>query len=178
MTTGNIVTTVQRQFMEAMGRVAEFWGAPASVGSLYGAIYCAPKPVSLDELVEQVGVTKGAISLNVRALERLGLVRWVSRVGDRKDYYEAEPDFWNVVRGILRERRNRDFERALSAVRACAEILGKAGKDDREVSFLKDRVDNVVRFFGALDRVVATILALDDLGSGTLGGLFGKRRRT
>jgi DNA-binding transcriptional regulator GbsR (MarR family) len=177
MNSEDLMATVQGQFMEAMGQVAEFWGAPRSVGSLYGAIYCSAKPASLDELVGRVGVTKGAISLNVRALERLGLVRWVSRVGDRKDYYEAEPDFWKVVRGILRERRNRDFDRALSAVRGCAEKLGKASKGDGDLSFLKERVDSIVTFFGALDRIVATILALDNLGKGTFGNLFGKRRR-
>ncbi|NJN53344.1 MAG: helix-turn-helix domain-containing protein [Anaerolineae bacterium] len=86
------------------------------MGALYGSIYLSPQPVSLDELVEQVGVSKGAVSTNVRTLERLGMVHKHLEVGDRKDYYTAETDFWKVIRGVLREREQQEFDLALRAV--------------------------------------------------------------
>ena len=87
-----------------MSRITHFWGFPKAMGAIYGAIYLSPQSVSLDELVELVGVSKGAVSTNVRLLERLGMVHRQVQVGDRKDYYLAETDFWKVARTLLKER--------------------------------------------------------------------------
>src|SRR5512139_2675922 len=94
----------REHFLQGVSRISAFWGFPKAMGAIYGALYLSPQPLSLDELVEQVSVTKGAVSTNVRALERLGMVHRRIQVGERKDYYIAETDFWKIVKGILRER--------------------------------------------------------------------------
>ena len=58
----------QEHFIQGMSRISNFWGFPRAMGAIYGAIYLSPAPVSLDELVEQVGVSKGSVSTNVRQL--------------------------------------------------------------------------------------------------------------
>ena len=73
------------------------------MGTIYGVIYLSPDLVGLDELVEQAGVSKGAVSTNVRTLERLGMVHKKMKFGDRKDYYTAEADMWKIVRGVLKD---------------------------------------------------------------------------
>ncbi len=103
-------------FILGMSRISHFWGFPKAMGAIYGAVYLAPEPISLDELVELSNVTKGAVSTNVRSLERLGMVHRIVRIGERKDYYTAETDFWKVIRGILREREKSEFDRSLRSV--------------------------------------------------------------
>ncbi|MGD0610775.1 MAG: hypothetical protein ABSB41_04615 [Anaerolineales bacterium] len=70
--------------------------------------------MSLDELVAQTALSKGVISTHVRGLARLGLIHPASHLGDRKDYYRAETDFYRAVRAILNARRNSDFDRAVA----------------------------------------------------------------
>jgi DNA-binding transcriptional regulator GbsR (MarR family) len=50
------------------------------------------KPLSLQEMADQLGVTKAAVSIRIRALERMGLCVKVSRIGDRRDYYQLAED--------------------------------------------------------------------------------------
>jgi len=147
------------------------------MGALYGAIYLSPTPLTLDALVEQVGITKGAVSTNIRSLERLGMIYKQFKTGDRKDYYIAETDFWKIARGILKERGKNEFNLALKTVGESMDILKKAklNKDETELSeFYQGRMNEMKKFFDSLDSLVATVLALDELRLNTIKKVFGK----
>ena len=108
---------IKQEFTEGLSQISRFWGFPKGMGAIFAALYISPNPLSLDEIVEQTGLTKGAVSTEVRALARLGLVHRSSKLADRKDYYEAETDFYKSIRSILKERQNSEFDRAVSSVR-------------------------------------------------------------
>ncbi len=160
-------------FIQGMSRISHFWGFPKAMGSIFGAVYLSPQPVTLDDLVAQVGVTKGAVSTNIRSLERLGMVHKQIQVGDRKDYYVAETDFWKIVRGVLREREKNEFDQALRTVGDSLALVEKAGPEEAELAgFYRERMGALQRFFDRLDKLVATLLALEDLRQGTMQRLF------
>jgi DNA-binding MarR family transcriptional regulator len=149
------------------------------MGAIYGAVYLSPQPISLDELVELVNVTKGAVSTNVRHLERLGMVHKIVRIGERKDYYTAETDFWKVIKGILREREKSEFDRALRSVDGSLAVLGTkaarglSGEDAQLDGFYRQRMAAMQGFFRSLDQLVAVVMAFDNLKSATFGKLLG-----
>ena len=80
-----------RQFIERMGLAIERLGLTRNFGRLFGLLMVAERPLSLDEMVERLGVSKASVSTNARACEELGLARQVGVRGDRKDYYEIAP---------------------------------------------------------------------------------------
>jgi len=163
------ITQIKQSFVEGMSGISQFWGFPKGVGAIFGALYLSPSPLSLDELVEQTGLTKGAISTNVRALARLGLIHPVNRLSDRKDYYQAETDFYKAIRAILKERQNNEFDRAVASVRDTLEKLESgAGKTDEERAFLTERVRALKDFFDALDALTSAVSRLDNLGLNTV----------
>ena len=169
------LSEARTNFIEGMSRISDFWGFPKAMGAIYGAIYLSPFPISLDELVAQVGVSKGAVSTNVRQLERLGMVHKHFQLGDRKDYYTAETDFWQLVKNVLREREKNEFARALSTVEESLEMVkGTSEQDNDLAAFYEVRLDNMKRFFDTLDNLVATLLALDELRLKTFQQLFNK----
>lgn len=170
--------SVRRDFIEGMSRVAAFWGLPKAMGATYGALYLSPEPMSLDDLVEQVGVTKGAVSTNVRHLARLGMVHQHVRLGERRDYYSAEGDFWKIVKGVLREREKAEFDRAIATVSHCLDAVGAAKPAADAVPLAlhyQERLAHMQGFFHSLDSLVATIMRLDDLRHGSMQALFRKR---
>ena len=172
------IEDIQARFIQGVARIAAFWGFPKAMGAAYGAIYLSPKPLSLDDLVQIVGVTKGALSVHMTQLERLGLVHRDSRPGDRKDYFSSDSDFWGVVRGILREREQREFDRALRTVSECLALLDQAkrvGRGTAELTFYRDRIVAMQRFFQAVDRIVGAILAVEDFRVAALGRFLGRR---
>ncbi len=176
------LTAAREEFIQGMSRISHFWGFPKAMGAIYGAIYLSPTPLSLDEIVAQVGVTKGAVSTHVRALERLGMVHRQIRLGDRKDYYEAEKDFWRVIKGVLREREQQEFDLALRTVNNSLEMVDQAASEasieeaEQELAaFYKERMENMQRFFNSLDNIVAMLLALDSLRLNSVSKLFGSK---
>ena len=160
---------VKQNFVEGMSGISQFWGFPKGVGAIFGVLYLSPEPRSLDDLVEQTGLSKGAISTNVRMLSRLGLIHPVNRLSDRKDYYEAETDFYKAIRAILRERQNNEFDRAVASVRETLEKLeSDTGAMDAERAFLTERVRALKDFFDALDSLSSAVARLDGLGLNTI----------
>lgn len=158
---------IKQNFVEGLSSISQFWGFPKGMGAIFAVLYLAPNALSLDEIVEQAGLTKGAISTNVRALSRMGLIRSVTRFGDRKDYYEAETDFYKSIRAILKERQNSEFDRALDSVKVTLDKL-ESGESDPERVFLKERVRALNSFFNTLDTLFSAIARLDSLGASTI----------
>jgi DNA-binding transcriptional regulator GbsR (MarR family) len=161
---------LKQDFIEAVSQISHFWGFPRGVGAVFGVLYLAPDPLSLDEIVEQTGLTKGAISTNVRALARMGLVHRSSRLGDRKDYYVAETDFYAAVRSILSERQNVEFADSIQAIRRTLEQLKSArgSMDESERAFLVARLQALQDFFDAIDSLTRAVIKLDKLGIGNV----------
>ena len=172
------LSKARENFIQGISRISNFWGFPKAMGAIYGAIYLSPVPLTLDDLVEQVGVSKGAVSTNVRQLERLGMIHKHLILGDRKDYYSAETDFWKIIKGILREREQAEFDTALRSVGDSLKMVQTAeiSPEDAGIAlFYEGRMQNMYNFFTTLDNIVATALALEELRLGTIGKLFSRQ---
>ena len=166
-----------RQFIERMGLAIERLGLTRNFGRLFGLLMVAERPLSLDEMVERLGVSKASVSTNARACEELGLARQVGVRGDRKDYYEAEADFWKIIKGVLREREQSEFDLALNTVNESLALLDGAHPAESDVdlaAFYKERMEGMERFFNTLDNLVATLLAFDEMRLNALLKLIGK----
>ncbi len=163
---------VKESIVEAMGRITSFWGFSKIMGQLYGLLYLSPNPLTLDEMADSISVSKGNISINIRALERWNMVRTVWVKGDRKDYYEAETDFWKIVRGVLREREKKEFDQALSSVSnnlKKAEEAHKTLKNSADTVFAIERLKKLEDFISTMDKFVGVLLTLEDLKRNFLG---------
>jgi len=86
-----------RQFIERMGLAIERLGLTRTFGRLFGLLLVAERPLSLDEMVDRLHVSKASVSTNARDCEELGLARRVGVRGDRKDYYEIAPGAFESV---------------------------------------------------------------------------------
>jgi len=160
------LTQLKQDFTESLSQISRFWGFPKGMGAIFGVLYLSESPLSLDEIVEQTGLTKGAVSTEVRTLARMGLVHRSTKLGDRKDYYEAETDFYASIRSILKERQSGEFDRALRGVRQTLDALesGAVTGDKAEVKFLYERVKALQDFFNAIDSLTNAVIKLESLG--------------
>jgi len=162
---------IREGLMEAMGRITSFWGFSKIMGQLYGLLYLSPKPLTLDEMSESLSISKGNVSINIRALERWNMVKTVWVKGDRKDYYEAEPDFWKIVKGVLREREKKEFDLALDSVSKLLHKSEAAQKHSKnaETAFAIERLKRLEDFIQTMDKTVGVLLTLEDLKRNLFG---------
>ena len=162
---------VRHGIMDTLGRITSFWGFSKIMGQLYGMLYLSAAPMTLDEMAESLEISKGNVSINIRALERWNMVRPVWVKGDRKDYYEAETDFWMIIRGVLKEREKKEFDQALAAIgriRQKSEAILKKEKS-ADTAFALDRLKKLEDFIKTMDQLVGVLLTLEDLKRNFLG---------
>jgi DNA-binding transcriptional regulator GbsR (MarR family) len=160
------LSQLKQDFTEGLSQISRFWGFPKGMGAIFAVLYISPNPLSLDEIVGQTGLTKGAISTEVRTLARMGLVHRSSKLADRKDYYEAESDFYKSIRSILKERQNSEFDRAIQSVHETLKELeaGSVSGDQAEVQFVYERIKALQEFFDAIDTLSKAVIKLESLG--------------
>jgi HTH-type transcriptional regulator, glycine betaine synthesis regulator len=164
------LTQIKQDFIEGLSHISRFWGFPKGMGAIFAVLYLSPAPLSLDEITTQTGLTKGAISTEIRSLARMGLVHRSTKLGDRKDYYQAEVDFYQSIRSILKERQSTEFDRAVRSVKETLEKLetGKVSGDEAEKQFVLERVRALQEFFDAIDSLTRAVSKLDSLGLTTV----------
>ena len=90
------------KFIEAGGSTTHSFGLGRLIGQIYALLYLAPAPLALEEIALQLGVSKASISVTIRQMESWQAVHKIWVKGDRRDFYECEPDFRAIIRqGIL-----------------------------------------------------------------------------
>jgi DNA-binding transcriptional regulator GbsR (MarR family) len=167
------ITKIKKDFTEGLSQISRFWGFPKGMGSIFAVLYLSPAPLSLDEIVEETGLTKGAISTEIRALARMGLVHRSARLADRKDYYEAEADFYAAIRSILKERQNNEFDRAVRSVKETLRIMEENWVENEEWNFVYERVQALQNFFDAIDSLTKAVVRLESLGISNVTKILG-----
>ena len=158
------LTQIKKDFTEGLSQISRFWGFPKGMGAIFAALYLSPAALSLDEIVQQTGLTKGAISTEIRALARMGLVHRSAKLGDRKDYYSAESDFYAAIRSLLKERQNTEFDRAIRSVKETLAKMDANWVDNPEWNFAYQRVQALQDFFDAIDSLTNAVIKLESLG--------------
>lgn len=123
------VLEARREVVDALANSAEIYGAKPSYGRLYGILYFAREPLSLDELAERSGYAKSTVSTTMSTLERFQLVRRRSIPGEgKRAYYEAEEDLWSACQQFLNQVVRREIETMTRALeQAEAELEASDG---------------------------------------------------
>ncbi len=103
----------------------------------------------------------------------MGLVHRSTKLGDRKDYYEAEADFFASIRSILKERQNSEFDRAVRSVKDTLTKMDENWVEDNEWKFVYERVQALQEFFDAIDSLSKAVIKLDKLGLSNVTKILG-----
>lgn len=158
--------TAQDSMLDGLGQLSDYLGFSKVMGQLYGALLLSGDPLSLDDLVDLLDISKASVSMNLRTLEHMGMVRqvWVRGRGGRRKYYEAETDFWQIISNILAGREMRDLERALHVMDENIERLSTAmphmdAEDQRLAELYIERIQQMQGLFRFAQLIITTILS-------------------
>jgi DNA-binding transcriptional regulator GbsR (MarR family) len=111
---------------------ANSFGLPKSYGQIYGLLFCRDQPLSMDEVIELLQISKGSASQGLRALRQLGAVSSVFEPGDRKERFVAEIRLRKLVGGFLREQADPHLDKGVGRLKQIETLLGNL---DNKVSF-------------------------------------------
>jgi DNA-binding transcriptional regulator GbsR (MarR family) len=160
----------KRRFIEAGGNTTQAFGLGQMIGRVFSLLYLTARPLALEEIAAGLSISKGSASVAVRQLAGWQAVRPVWVPGDRRDFYEAETDFGQIVReGLLPAVRKKlqsagaQIGRTLAAeeagrqAREDGEGLGEIG-DREELEELRRRLRTAAKLHQRLDGLLANKL--------------------
>lgn len=146
----------RRLLVEALGIQSDFWGLGRITGEIYAVLYIAPTAMSLAGLASALGVTKGAVSVAIRRLEALRMVQRQHQPGDRRVFFVATVDFWDIARQVLRQRYEPAFARAFQLLAESIQAADTAGDQ-----VLAERLRALQRFYDLLDQLATVLLTVE-----------------
>jgi DNA-binding transcriptional regulator GbsR (MarR family) len=149
----------------ATGTLADGLGAAAAASGIltqqqariFGLLYLAPGPLSLDDIAAELSQSKSNVSLNIRVLVEWHLVRRRPVAGSRRDHYEAATDFFRAMQEIFERRFRWTVRQVLAAV---ADTRAAASAESRRAlpADLEDRLARLEAFFGLVDAGIAAFV--------------------
>ena len=153
------LTEEQQKFIHTWGTFGTNWGINKTMAQLHALLLISPDALSTEEMMETLQISRGNANMNARALVEWGLATKEMVTGDRRDFYGAKKDIWEVARQIAKQRRTRELEPVIEAVVA----LKKTGKNKKENEELMKRVSRycigfTIYFFDLESRFVSLIL--------------------
>lgn len=116
----NRLRQAREEFVAQWGALGTQWGINRTMAQIHALLMTAPEPISTDEVMEELQISRGNAHSNLKELVAWGLVRIVVRKGDRREYFEAEKDVWKIFTTVARERKRREIDPALDVLRKCA----------------------------------------------------------
>ena len=105
------------QFVAHFGEMGSRWGINRTVGQIYALIFISQRALNADEIAEALEFSRSNVSMGLKELQSWRLVRLRHLPGDRREYFEAPSDVWEIFRMLAEERRRREVEPTLSMLR-------------------------------------------------------------
>ena len=136
------LSSLQQQVVDFFVDGVRVLGLPRSLGEIYGLLFITPDPLSLDDLVTKLGISKGSASQGLRTLRTLGAVREVDGNGDRRTYYEPAVDLKRLAGGFIREQVRPHLESGKTKLKHLSETATET-VDPIEREFLNDRIERL-----------------------------------
>ncbi len=159
LTTGdsrNRLDPIQESLISFFVDGVKLLGLPPSVGGIYGLLFSSREPLALDDLVNQLDISKGSASQGLRMLRQIGAVSEIAKEGERRTYFQAEQQLKQLVGGFIKQ----EIRPHLSSGKEKAQNLDTMIKDIDDVElkqFYEEQIQQVNRWL-AKARLVLPIL--------------------
>lgn len=146
------------KFIQSWGTLGSSWGINKTMAQIHALLLVSNQPISTEDIMEQLKISRGNANMNLRALIDWGIVSKESKIGERKEFFVADKDIWAIARQITRERRKREIEPLLKVLTELKEVEG----DEDETTEFIELVGELDDFTGKVDGVFNKFLKSDE----------------
>ena len=127
------------------------------MAQIHALLLLSPGPISADEVMEQLKISRGNANMNLRALIDWGLVYKELKPGERREYFVAEKDMGQVVKQIIIQRKKRELEPMVRLLDELSEVEG----DSEEAQTMRKVVNDLKLFSNKADRALDALVKAD-----------------
>ncbi len=149
------IQTARTHFIDQWGSLGSSWGVNRTMSQIHALLMSSPQPLTTDEVMEALQISRGNANTNLRELVDWNLVRSYVPKGARRTVFEAEKDVWKIFCAVAKERKRREIEPALATLHDCLELL--RGTNDEEGKALEAQLRNLAEFVSLADNAMSRI---------------------
>lgn len=146
------------KYIQAWGTLGTSWGINKAMAMIHALLMVSPEPLSTEDIMEELQISRGNANMNVRALINWGIVEKKIVKGERKEYFVAEKDIMVIARQVTKERQKREIEPMLKVLNEIKDVKG----DDDETKAFKEATSNIKSFTTKVDNLLSKFSNSDE----------------
>jgi len=150
----------KQQFISSWGAFGTHWGINRTMAQIHALLLISPDPLTQDDIMEDLNISRGNTNMNIRELINWGLVERVILPGERKEYFTAEKDIWKVVKQIVKERKKRELEPMMQLLDKLEDVEGD--KKDKKVKTFVDTMSGIKRLGLQADKTLDVMIKAEE----------------
>jgi DNA-binding transcriptional regulator GbsR (MarR family) len=143
----------KQRFIQAWGTLGSSWGINKAMAQIHALLLLATEPLSAEDIMEQLQMSRGNVNMNLRGLMDWGIVKKEHRVGERREYFTTGKDVWELAKQVSRERRRREMEPILNVLE---EVQNVSGTNKKEIAEFKKVTKDLFDFSTKVDGMLGT----------------------
>lgn len=154
----------RERVIDSISQNMNLYGVSPSVGRLWGLLYFQNQPMTLDEMKNELGMSKTSMSTSVRLLMELNMVDKVWKKGNRKDLYVADEDWYQTFIDFFSIKWRNSVASNVNAIeksiRELSHILKSPEISEEMISAIRSDIDKLHKaldYYDWLNRLVDTL---------------------
>jgi DNA-binding transcriptional regulator GbsR (MarR family) len=162
---------VQDLFIRRWGEMGQTWGINRTMAEIHALLYVAAQPLCTDDVMERLNISRGNVSMSLRALCDWGIVRRLHKRGERREFFETLSDVWEMFSIIAAERKRREMDPVLETIKQCRRMLdeksiGKPASRTQPVQLTAQRLADMEQFMEVTNKIFQQFIGSAKAGLG------------
>jgi len=148
------------KFIEAWGKLGSEWGINRTMAQVHALLLISAEALTTEEIMEQLSISRGNANMTLRDLIGWGLIEKQHKAGERKEYFFADKDVWNIARQVAKERKKRELEPVLKVLNELSSVTGD--DQDPEYTTFKKSIKDINKLAINVDKTLETMLKAEE----------------
>lgn len=147
------------KYIQTWGGLATSWGINKTMAQVHALLLATPEPLSAEDIMGALKISRGNVNMNVRALIDWGIVRKEFVVGERKEFFVADKDIWELFKQVTKERKKREIEPVLKVL---DELQASVEENSEEAEQFKKLMNDILSLTGTFNNILEKAIKADE----------------
>lgn len=150
----------KEKFIETWGKLGSEWGINRTMAQVHALLLISPEAITTEEIMESLSISRGNANMTLRELINWGLVEKRHKPGERKEYFFADKDVWNIARQVAKQRKQRELDPMLKVLQELSQVQGE--ENDPGLKTFKTTVSDINKLAGNVNKSLETMLKAEE----------------
>ncbi|MEL6591694.1 MAG: MarR family transcriptional regulator [Bacteroidota bacterium] len=154
-----VLAEAKEKFIQEWGTLGSKWGINRTMAQVHALLLISANSLSADDIMSTLNISRGNANMNLRALIDWGLVKKEHKAGERREYFYAEKDIWEVAQQVIVERRKRELKPVLKVLEEVQQV--ESGGDPEDMKAFTDSVNDLSKVINQADKFLEVVVKAD-----------------